>query len=46
LDIVTKEMDKLRSRYILQYITIPTEKKLTDKKVDEILETEKKAFRN
>jgi len=45
LDIVTKEMDRLRIRNTYEYRTIPTEKKLTDKEVDEILETEKKAFR-
>lgn len=45
LDIMTREVDRLRIRHQYGYRQIPSEKQLTDEEVDRILENEKKAFR-
>ena len=45
LEIVTKEMERLKIRHTYENRTIPSAKKLTDKEVDAILEAEKKTFR-
>lgn len=45
LDVIEKEMDRLRIRHQYQYKSIPTARKLTDKEVDEILENEKKIIK-
>ena len=44
LDIVTKEMDKLRIGYTYGYTRIPTGRKLSEEEVDKILREEKKTI--
>jgi integrase len=45
LEILTKEMDRIKVRHTYENRTMPTGNKLTDKEVDAILEAEKKGFR-
>ncbi len=45
LDLMTREVDRLRVRYQHQYRLIPTGQQLTDEEADKILESEKKTLR-